>query len=1099
MKKEIICENCQFENPLGSKFCSNCGFKLPLSTHILCSNCSTPNLIDRIFCDNCGTRLVQDDPLSEDEEVAEEPPKSGRSAFSLPARQPGDTGELHPNLVPDWLIKGEQRAEEQAEDDQGQPEEDEPQQEKIGTEELSKIDELTPDKSLTDELPDWLMDQIDSDPIIPEPAGITTELYLDLVKDSEVPALDLDELSLDEESTSADDAAIDDWLSDAQEPDLEKMLEGEEETGTDADGLPGLTELLDEANGDLEDKGKGLTDWLTESDTHQSVTPVDKEADESVSDLNGWLSEDEPNDQLDALEIGEGSGLTDWLSEPDETMVDGALSGESDAGQSEASGDEAGLTNWLTNLDELEMASEPEEDWFSEIQGGEEEAGVKDWLEGLNQLTDSQPDIESKEPEGLEEEEDWFTSLADEAALSDDESSTADQESLSVTAWLSDSAPLDPAALEGEEAQPDDAEMEVAEALDALFDDSPPEAPAQSEIIEPKDAVQSEPEMTFEGEIEQPVGNQEDVLLDAFSGETSDEEGSLEGFDWLEDIEDIEKGVLDVPDEPEEVPELSDEDEPAPGVFAETAVAPSTDPSPEALEAEESPDDFLGEDELGEGLPEWMNELGTPLSSQATDSEPSDRTIDREIEEDLPEWLTKMRPDEEGLIGSSLPSALTTDDKEISLSDVGMDLSEADLPDWLMSGAGELPTAFLEGPSDIPDWLADADNLKDKRGSKEDWDSTLLDKLPPAKKEPELEKVKIPDWLLKFKPQELDEEEAQLSTISGLAEPDTEAPEGKPVGISGIIKIEPAILPQTPLQAPSMLTISPNQTSQIELLRQLQKERRPSFFTDDREPALDMPNLWNMVVALALFFVVALSWLAPGLIPIRSTPLVAEAEAFVDILQSVSNQPILVALEFTPAMAGELNLSTQTILEQLAANNNTIIPVTQHPTAVGLFPSHSQLDINGMIVLPGNAIGLRLLTDCLNQEALSCSAIPTLSQIEQSDDIGLIVLITSERDTVVNWVEQVSLSTDIPIIIHTTQAVEPVSMPYIASNQIEGVITQASLMASHISNDQAQQRLERQSVSSHWAQLAALSVLIISLIGTGFTSFSPNIQGSDPS
>ncbi len=59
----ILCPRCQKENVNGTKYCYNCGLKLPES-HItdinrenLCPNCRTPNPLTARFCMHCGEEL----------------------------------------------------------------------------------------------------------------------------------------------------------------------------------------------------------------------------------------------------------------------------------------------------------------------------------------------------------------------------------------------------------------------------------------------------------------------------------------------------------------------------------------------------------------------------------------------------------------------------------------------------------------------------------------------------------------------------------------------------------------------------------------------------------------------------------------------------------------------------------------------------------------------------------------------------------------------------------------------------------------------------------------------------------------------------------
>ena len=58
-------------------------------------------------------------------------------------------------------------------------------------------------------------------------------------------------------------------------------------------------------------------------------------------------------------------------------------------------------------------------------------------------------------------------------------------------------------------------------------------------------------------------------------------------------------------------------------------------------------------------------------------------------------------------------------------------------------------------------------------------------------------------------------------------------------------------------------------------------------------------------------------------------PLTPEIEAVDALLQAAAGQPVLVAIEYSPAMAGELTPQASMLLEQLAANGSPIITVSQ--------------------------------------------------------------------------------------------------------------------------------------------------------------------------
>ena len=243
MSNEITCKECGFENLHSSKFCNNCGTKLPLSTHIFCPNCETPNTRDRIFCDTCGTRLVPETIQPEAEPPEESAPPIKNEPFSLPVRRPGDTGELNPKAVPDWLRTGDIDS---AKDSETPGDASVPQTGSLGG----------------DDLPDWLVHESDPEPIINAPTNISTEFYQDLLeRDEDLPQPD--DLFPDE-----DDANLPDWLSE----------------GNDAAQAPTHE---DEA------ASSGLTDWLSDlSDDEEAETAVSSQEDDDVTGgLTDWLHE----------------------------------------------------------------------------------------------------------------------------------------------------------------------------------------------------------------------------------------------------------------------------------------------------------------------------------------------------------------------------------------------------------------------------------------------------------------------------------------------------------------------------------------------------------------------------------------------------------------------------------------------------------------------------------------------------------------------------------------------------------------------------------------------------------------------------------------
>jgi len=55
----IICQNCGARNPIGTKFCGNCGAGLAPVAKIICPKCKAENPAGMKFCGSCGATLSQ--------------------------------------------------------------------------------------------------------------------------------------------------------------------------------------------------------------------------------------------------------------------------------------------------------------------------------------------------------------------------------------------------------------------------------------------------------------------------------------------------------------------------------------------------------------------------------------------------------------------------------------------------------------------------------------------------------------------------------------------------------------------------------------------------------------------------------------------------------------------------------------------------------------------------------------------------------------------------------------------------------------------------------------------------------------------------------
>ncbi len=114
----IYCPNCGTANRDGSRFCNDCGHKLPSKTGIVCPMCSHMNPPANVYCDHCQARLVPAGPTSPPAAPGTPaPPAPVKKGLSLPTKPAGETEppagepettpgsgfEAEPEETPEWL------------------------------------------------------------------------------------------------------------------------------------------------------------------------------------------------------------------------------------------------------------------------------------------------------------------------------------------------------------------------------------------------------------------------------------------------------------------------------------------------------------------------------------------------------------------------------------------------------------------------------------------------------------------------------------------------------------------------------------------------------------------------------------------------------------------------------------------------------------------------------------------------------------------------------------------------------------------------------------------------------------------------------------
>jgi ribosomal protein L40E len=829
-------------------------------------------------------------------------------------------------------------------------------------------------------------------------------------------------------SQAGSDETIPDWLShlDEEEPEAGRVDEAELST---VDGIP---------------------DWLSDLESDDTGEPLaveplpGDEPDEGIPDWLGMLEESEddagaaPDDEiepdaewLDSFtfegELGEDAGMLDVLGassrdEPEEALPQADLPGGLDEAERptvEEPGEAEPAPDWLDEAGTgppapeetaaVEAAGEPDEvyDWLPE---GEE---TPDWLLAVAP--------EDEEPETVDEEEvpDWLTEL--DAAIGELEAASEE----SAEEWFDDLEGTEPAAeredieeawasaeraaAEASEQRPDEAEdWSEKELLPAWL--APTELSAQAEQLEFED----------EEPAEEPAASAE--------FETEGEEvDSGELPDWLHELEDSDIAESEPLDEAklpewlrhEPAPDVTRDEEA--GLFA--APLPEED-EPEALEYA-MPEEPLAEAEsgLGAGAAEDELEMDEILGDLEGDEiVPAD---------ELPDWL------EDVVAGDDFPIEMAPSDMD-TVPEV---LASRDLPGWLEDSLPDEEVAEPTPMEELPSWLkrppvaeeeAPPADLVVEAGS--EWTEILGELATPEETGDELSTADIPEWLQALRPGAPERE-------AGEARPEAvPVTEGPLAGLRGVVTVEPVVATTRAAEYPGRYQASKEQQQQAALLRQLTRIEPHEGTRVVAQPRATSSPWLRLVLSLLLLAAVLAGLFLPDLVEIAPSPVYPVAPVS-EVLSAAAGEPVLVLFDYTPAFGGVLNQHANLFLQTLAAQDSQVIYASQSAAGLGLatfaVDQVETLQATRLGYIPGETIGLRRLAGCLvaAEGEAACAGYPA-----GTAGVAAIVLITSERDSLVDWIEQVDTVADVPLVAGVTRALLPVAAPYYASGQIDGLL-----------------------------------------------------------
>ena len=723
-------------------------------------------------------------------------------------------------------------------------------------------------------------------------------------------------------------------------------------------------------------------------------------------DEPAWLRELRSDDQQagdDVQDTGagpEGSEVPDWLSRIRQKAHE-----DTDVTPDQPGAEEEGQPDWLKD--------------FRPGAGETGDAGVEsdDWLGRIRPDGAAQP-----EPGG---DLDWPTG-PDSAPVQPD-SSERDQGlgGFGLTGFL--------ASLEATEA----GQAEPSAALPAqelpAWDQLPGEQPG-FELPEWRQSEQGEP-----GE-----GLPDWLTGPELAGETPSAfatPGGQEDLpDWLSSLVPAEPGDQ----EPVSGPVVSDQGEGAPGELPDW-FASISDPDQESQGEQPAAEDE-GSVMAVPGLPDWLSEEDEPVTEAgATQPEvalPADVVQEEPAvvepaaalpmmdDDSVPDWLRDM-------------PGFASEGEEVFLPPV--EAEELPLPAGM-----ETEQPFASG--ELSGWLSEA---------VDEPAPEMPESLVAQPADEELAAAELPDWVREMRPIEsVDLGEPVTAEIDQLIER-----AGPLAGLRGILQAEDtATRYRKPPVYSARLRVSEKQRSQASLLESiLEQETQPLLIPPARSRAPHLVGriltalLW--LTAITIAFVLPLG-LEPA--PMRTPPELEEMFNRID-QSAQADRPVLLAVDFEPALAGEMTLAAQPVVEHLMSGNIRIVIVSTAPAgpvlaqilfdgaARTLSGQGQEYDLLANVVnlgyLPGGTISLLEFAQ-LPRQAAPASIVgdytvwdqPVLAPVKSLGDFAQVIVVTDSAEVGRNWVEQVKpLMGDVPLLMVASAQAEPLLMPYVDSGQIDGL------------------------------------------------------------
>jgi hypothetical protein len=451
-------------------------------------------------------------------------------------------------------------------------------------------------------------------------------------------------------------------------------------------------------------------------------------------------------------------------------------------------------------------------------------------------------------------------------------------------------------------------------------------------------------------------------------------------------------------------------------------------------------------------LPDWMQQL-VPAEPVAF-AEPAPATGEAEMPDwlrglaptgrtpvepssELPDWMQQFPPTEPAPAGPAFVGEPVSESAETPawLAEIAQAPSEpavpAQAPEWLQeleqpSGAEAAPGAEApEAPVAVPDWL------KELKPSEETPAQAVFTGMP-ARAEAAaaggLVAAQIPSWLQQLAPKGV------LPEAQEKAEP--AETEGLLSGVQGALQIVDAIR-QVSATGPLHPEISASDLAHAGALQELLTRGATSVVVR-REGESRGQKLWHSTQRLLVFLVLAVLVIVPlwqeqlvvdlGLVSKPAlTPMGSGVAQKINALEPGAR--VLVAFDYDATQSPEMDRLAEAVFSHLLARKAQVQVISLYPSG----PAVAQTVINRVEISRTSGITIE------NRGYVPGQNMGVVSMQEQAKQAALVIELAASPDTLRWWAEQIGTG-PAPLVAAVSAAAEPMSLPYVYSQQVKGML-----------------------------------------------------------